>query len=185
MTGLQAMKKRARKADETVRFRAWLSENGAEVLEPTNPYEVIRFRTANGTSIIYRKDNGQQTFTGESGAALKAFREGKSYRMNRATPHKRQGDPVQRAIAERDGNSCFYCDVAFTEAVRSTIEHLVSRTHGGPDHIANKFLSCPDCNRKAGHLSAPEKIKLRDKLRAEARSRRGESPPDAQGTSSD
>jgi hypothetical protein len=39
-------------------------------------------------------------------------------------------------------------------------EHLVSITHGGPQHISNKFLAHRVCNAKAGHMSAPEKIQL-------------------------
>jgi hypothetical protein len=33
-------------------------------------------------------------------------------------------------------------------------------THGGPNHINNLFLTHKICNQRAGHLSAPEKIRM-------------------------
>jgi hypothetical protein len=150
----------AAKRDDSEAFKSWLAANGAEVLVPTNEYEVVRFRTAMGVSIIYRKGSGVQTFTGEAGAALDAFRKGKPYRLNPPTERKVKASVVRRTLLDRDGPSCFYCGAEFYDARLATV------AHGGPDHIANKALACADCNRQAGHLSLVEKIKLRDRLRA-------------------
>lgn len=150
-----------RKADAVARFKQWLTENGAEVLSPTNPYEIARWRSDKGVSIIYRKESGSLTFVNRAREAWDAFGMGRAFRFARATPRKRQGNPVLRTLLERDGPGCFYCRAEFTEERLPTVEHLVSRTHGGPDHISNKFLACRPCNERAGHLSAPEKIRMR------------------------
>jgi 5-methylcytosine-specific restriction endonuclease McrA len=67
---------------------------------------------------------------------------------------------IHRTLIERDGEGCFYC---FEEVPGlMTQEHLVARAHGGPNHISNKFRACRPCNEAAGHLSAPEKIRIRE-----------------------
>jgi 5-methylcytosine-specific restriction endonuclease McrA len=73
--------------------------------------------------------------------------------------------PVDRAIAARDGETCFYCNDPFIDEKPRTREHLVAVTAGGPNHITNLFHACQPCNREMGHLSAPEKIRLRDQKR--------------------
>lgn len=161
---------RAKKPDEMTRFKAWLSNNGAEVLAPTNPYEVVRFRGDQGVSIIYRSEaRAISKMTGQAAAALKSFRSGVPMRFVAATPRTQTWDkgPLVRTLLERDGPACFYCEEPFSDDLPPTREHLLSRTHGGPDHVANQALACQPCNLKAGHLSLVEKIRLRDRLRAE------------------
>lgn len=148
-------------------FKAWLTENGAEVLAPTNPYEVVRFRGEQGVSIVYRNDGGRpQRMTGQAGAAWDAYLARQPMRFVRSVPIRAKADPIIRTLQERDGNDCFYCAETFTDALPPTREHLLSRTHGGPDHIANQALACGPCNRLAGHLSLVEKVGLRDRMRA-------------------
>lgn len=78
--------------------------------------------------------------------------------------------PVEARIARlaylvaRDGDGCFYCSNRLDFAA-CTIEHLVARAAGGPDHASNLVLSCPGCNAHAGHLSAAEKMRLALSLR--------------------
>lgn len=42
-------------------FRDWLSANGAQVLEPTNEWELIRFKSDTGTSVIYKDKGSDRT----------------------------------------------------------------------------------------------------------------------------
>lgn len=58
------------------KFKSWLSEMGAVVLDTTNPYELVRFKTENGVSVIYEGKKGV-TFTGESEEAYDKFTTGK------------------------------------------------------------------------------------------------------------
>ena len=54
-------------------FLDWLEANGATVQEPTNPFEVIRYRmwcdgdrSRPSTHIIYRRNNDTLTWAGRS-----------------------------------------------------------------------------------------------------------------------
>lgn len=158
-------KKKSKSAPELfAEFKIWIAARGGEVLEPTNQWEVVRFRGEGKTSIIYTKKNGGVTFTGDASAAWNAFeRRDDTFRLTKKAPRMSQAkrEPIVRTLIERDGNRCFYCATSFDE-VKPTKEHLVPRTAGGPDHLSNLFLSCEPCNQEVGHASAPEKIRFRD-----------------------
>jgi 5-methylcytosine-specific restriction endonuclease McrA len=153
------------------RFKAWLVERGAELLISTNDYEVVRYRAGSVTSIVYRNDKNERwKYTGDAQSAWDAYKDKsphyrcdvKSTRIRR-TPAQR--DVQIRTIIARDGNVCFYCGDPFSDNLPPTKEHLVSRTHQGPDTIHNLFAACSRCNSEAGHLSAAEKIRMRDRKR--------------------
>lgn len=140
-------------------FRNWLAANGAEVLEPTNEWEIARFKAGGSTGVIYSNARGDTTFTGPASEAWQAFKGAHSWRAAPATKRKPKSSPVIRAIRARDGGHCFFCLKPVSVEDESE-EHLVPITSGGPNHISNKFLAHRICNQKAGHLSAPEKIKM-------------------------
>lgn len=82
---------------------------------------------------------------------------------------RKKMEPLDRAIEERDGPTCFFCGDPFDEDEhRRTREHLVPVTAGGPTHISNLFHAGHRCNVQADALSVPEKLALRDRLRARA-----------------
>lgn len=139
-------------------FRDWLSANGAQVLEPTNEWELIRFKSDTGTSVIYKDKGDRLTFTGEALKAWEAFKGGQGWRAMPATKRKKSSTVIQ-SIRARDGDDCFYC-LKPVSVEDESLEHLVSVTHGGPNHISNQLLAHRVCNCNAGHLSAPEKIAL-------------------------
>lgn len=139
-------------------LKVWLNERGAELLVPTNEFEVLRFRTSKGTSVIYTKKNGAITFTGEAETAWNEFLKAGSWRANPATPRRTNATEFA-ALRARDGDLCFYCQ-EHVDVKDASEEHLVSLTHGGPNHISNKFLTHRICNQRVGNLSAPEKIKI-------------------------
>lgn len=147
-------------------FKGWLSSHGAEVLEPTNEYEVVRFKTGKGTSVIYRKKvlSGNCSFIGDAEVAWREFKlPQSSWRAVPRTKRSKTTDSVEyTTIRKRDGDNCFFCNHFVAHNV-GTIEHLVALTHGGPQHISNKYLAHKDCNARAGHLSAVEKIKIHTK----------------------
>jgi len=164
--------KKNKKKNELERFSAWVSARGGEVLVPTNEWELVRFRGNGETSIIYTSKTGSRTFTGMAAATWEAFQKGdttfrlagRSARPSQSS-RRRTRSVIVATILKRDGDVCFYCGEPFGDGRPRTKEHLVGRTHGGPDHISNLFLSCEPCNVEAGHLSAPEKIRLRDRKR--------------------
>ena len=61
----------------------------------------------------------------------------------------------RRALVERDGDRCHYCGSGFTEVNSPTIDHLVPRSRGGNNRLANLVLACRPCNHaKGGTLPA-------------------------------
>lgn len=146
-------------ASKAKAFGAWLSGCGAEVLEPTNEWEVVRFKSGDSTSIIYRNKVGGVRYTGDSELAWKAFSNGNAWRAKPPTSRRKSMSPMLRTIRKRDGDLCFFCQRPVSVENQSS-EHLVPVTHGGPNHISNLFLAHKSCNASAGHLSAPEKIKI-------------------------
>lgn len=159
-------RRRRSQPNEIEVFKKWLVERGAELLIPTNPYEIVRFCAAGRTGIIYEKQNGGRTITGEAIGAWADFKSSDgSWKPKRRVKRKGKTAIVVQTLIARDGNVCFYCGDPFTEDRPPTREHLVSVIHDGPNHISNSFLSCQKCNLEAGHLSAPEKIRLRDRKR--------------------
>ena len=156
-----------------------LKERGVEVLAPTNEYEVVRFRSNGGVGVVYRNLKGRFSANTQAEEALAAlFTPGAgslapvAIAKRRVTGERRAGE--LSAIIERDGRGCFFCggmlpprDWSAAPGDAPTIEHLVARAHGGPEHISNKFAAHKRCNELAGHLSAPEKIVMREQMRAE------------------
>lgn len=162
------MKSLAHLTSRREKFEAFLVERGAQILQPTNEWEVLRFKTSRGTSIVYCNARGGVTPTGESTAAWQAFEKNGPWRATPA-PKKRQSGrdktlPLLHALLQRDGPACFYCIRATDEGNR-TLEHLVPRAHGGPDHLSNLVLAHRECNAGAGHRSAMEKIRMRELVR--------------------
>lgn len=143
------------------KFEEWLTARGAQVLEPTNEWEVLRFRANGEVSVIYRNKSRQITFAGKSLEAWTAYRRGESWRGNRRTKRRRLS-PLVRTLRKRDGGDCFFCGEEI-ERGEESIEHLVSATHGGPNHVANLVLAHEECNHEAGHLPVIEKVQIRER----------------------
>lgn len=139
-------------------IKHWLAGAGAEVLEPTNPWEVLRFRSGAVTSIVYQDKKGWLTYTGDSVEALKSFANGKAWRASEATMRVKVS-PLVKTIRARDGDDCFACAWPVGEQDASA-DHLVPLTAGGPNHVSNLVLMHRDCNMRCGHMSAPEKVRM-------------------------
>lgn len=140
-------------------FAAFLTAAGAQVLEPTNEWEQARFRTGQGVSIIYTNSSGRWSLTNEAPAAWEAYRQQKPWRGAEKTGGQIKGSVIARTLRKRDGDNCFFCSLPVS-VEQESVEHLVPRTAGGPNHISNFFLAHRVCNANAGHLSAPEKIRI-------------------------
>lgn len=140
-------------------FKSWLVANGAEILQNTNDFEVIRFRANDKLSIIYKGRRGY-TLTGQAEKAYACFLNARSWSGTNKNIARNNVDV--RTLIERDGDCCFYCFKPMTDD-ELTREHLLSKVHGGRNHIANEVLAHKSCNRQAGHLSVMEKIKIREK----------------------
>lgn len=150
------------------RFTAWLIERGSEILAPTNPYEVLRFRGATNVDVIYRDKSGCLTLANGASDAVVAFISNGVWRAGGEVEKRfgsRKRASLFAALEARDGRLCVYCGKR-TDIDDATIEHFVAKTHGGPDHLANLMLAHQVCNRLASHLSAREKIEAIVKMRS-------------------
>lgn len=159
------------KANKVRQFKEWLDVHGAQVQASTNPYELVRFLTRKGTSIIYMNSHDIVTaMLGESQKAWDAFCEGRRWDGGLKTPREyRQGkkyDDMRRAIVDRDGWTCAYCGKVLTQET-ATIEHVLPLSRGGLDAIKNMVLACRSCNQEAGSLNIRKKIELAIRKRNE------------------
>lgn len=146
-------------------FKDWLVSKGAISLGLTSEWEVLRVKTCHGTLVVYRDKHGKETWPSDLQSLLNSFNKNES--ISSISPDKKPRSNQRhqvKALIERDGNSCWFCGLDFSEWKddRVTIEHLVPKAHGGPDHISNLVLSCEPCNKKAGTLSVAEKVDLRE-----------------------
>lgn len=140
-------------------LKEWLSARGAEVLAPTNEYEVVRLRAGEKTIIVYAKASGDLTIDRPARDMLNAFVSGGPWSAGVSVKRAKRSAEVQRLI-ERDGGDCFLCRRPLGDDI--TIEHLVPVAAGGPNHIANKALAHKACNLQMGHLSLMEKLAMRE-----------------------
>lgn len=153
-----------RRAEPTAAFKARLQAAGAEILAPTNPYELLRFRSSKGVGVIYAGRRGV-TWNAEAIAARAHLDAGHGSLAPVKVVGRRRNKATVDALLERDGGGCFFCGIPLGKD--TTVEHLVAIAHGGPNHISNLFLAHAACNQEAGHLSAPEKVALAIRRRAE------------------
>lgn len=143
------------------KFIAWLRANGAEVLPTTNSYEIARFIAHGRVNIIYEGRRGIRSI-GFAEECLRAFERGAMMNMGVTQKPRNNISRVKLALQQRDGSFCFFCLKAITEDT-CTIEHLVARGKGGPDHQDNLALAHEKCNKDAANLPLMEKIKIREK----------------------
>lgn len=143
------------------KFKEFLTARGAEILKPTNQYEVLRFRAGDTVSVVYTGRRGI-TMTGDSGAAYEAFSKNGKWDAGIRTKAQVHNRSVRvRTLLHRDGDKCFYC-LKQMEPGKETLEHLLSMAHGGTHHLSNLVLAHGQCNLNGGHLSVMEKIKKRE-----------------------
>jgi hypothetical protein len=140
-------------------FESWLREQGADVLAPTNPYEFARFRAHGGVHVIYVRQTG--TFSAQEFGleCLAAFRRGASIAMGFTAERKTYASAVRATLIKRDGGACFFCGQPM-QAEDITVEHLVAKARGGPDHTDNLVLAHERCNKEVGAMPLIEKIRI-------------------------
>jgi hypothetical protein len=160
-------------------FAAWLAEQGAEIGQPTNPYELIRYRafwqgSAKAvTHIVYTKENGLLTYMGGARAHYQAMLDGEplpdtqeeadtAKRANRV----RASRSIRERLLKRDGGDCWFCGEQMGDDC--TIEHLIPRAAGGTNSLVNLALAHRLCNQKAEDWPLARKLELRAELRGKA-----------------
>lgn len=154
------------KEDEITAFHAWLARCGAQVLAPTNPWEVTRFKAQGGTHIIYTNKRKEINAAGFAKKALEAFRNGQRVDMGIVkTKRETSYAKYKPALLIRDGRCCFFCGLAMPND-DMTVEHLIALDKGGPNTMENMALAHAKCNQDADNLPLVAKIQLRERNHA-------------------
>ena len=153
-------------------FLGYLTDSGAEIGVPTSQYEVVRYRYWSPSekraaiSIVYTKENGRLTFTGNSRQHYHSFMQGRSIDLKtkkaNSKPANKSKD-VRKHLLERDGPDCWFCGEVMGDDC--TIEHLVPKSRGGRNSQANYALAHASCNQKAANIPLVKKMELREKMR--------------------
>lgn len=146
---------------KTDAFKLWLAQQGAEVLAPTNQYEVVRFRAKGAVHVVYwgRRGLTMGPFAQE---CYDAFVKNRPMDMGLRGTQRGVMAKQRHALIERDGKGCFYCLEPMTDEDTS-VEHLVSVHKGGPNHMDNLALAHRTCNARVGNLPLVSKIAVRDR----------------------
>ena len=69
---------------------------------------------------------------------------------------------VRKKLSETQNHRCCYCGCRFTESgpKKATIEHVLPKSLGGSNHVANLVVACLECNGKRGSVTTPEYFRL-------------------------
>ncbi len=142
------------------KFSSWIYARGANLIPPTNEWEVLRFQTERGIGSIHKNKQGKLHFNAEAELTFYAYFAKHSWRAfpSAGRPNKFLLS-LKTQLAFRDGWTCCYCQTALDETT-ATLEHFLSLTHGGTNHIANLGLACQLCNQAAGNLPVRQKLTL-------------------------
>lgn len=58
---------------------------------------------------------------------------------------------TKKAVILRANSRCEYCHIPDTDSYYGfEVDHIISRKHGGENHLDNLAYACPDCNRYKG-----------------------------------
>lgn len=148
-------------------FTAWLTKSGAVIMDPTSEWEIVRVSTCFGILVAYTNTKGKESWPSGLLSIYKSYSAGKPLALS---PNRKSNVKLRHTIgdlAARDGLCCWFCELKFNNVddTRITIEHLVAKSHGGPNHHSNLALACEQCNIEVGNLSVSEKVAIRDAKR--------------------
>ncbi len=164
------------KKPEKEAFADWLREQGADVLQPTNEYEFARFRAMGMINVIYVRQSGVFSAQPFGMKCLAAFRKKANMAMGFTEARKSLNASMRATLLARDGNLCFFCAEPMQPGEVS-IEHLVAKNKGGPDHTDNLVLAHEECNQRVGAMPLIKKIRIYHENRKQKEGPDGPSRP--------
>lgn len=115
-------------------------------------------RVLAGTACVYCKRCKALTFIRSGGAqrppevsdAMLVERIEERWRLMRLDRARRRADiavGLRFDVFNRDGFRCRYCGVGVDKGAILEADHVIPRSIGGPDTLANLVTACWDCNR--------------------------------------
>lgn len=145
------------------RFTSFLIENGAVIKDPTNTWEILRYKIeGSGTVVIHRNSRGFINIPNDARQHLECYEAGRAI-DRRERPGKDHKKKLIERLLERDGSDCCICSKPLGEDI--TIEHWVSIKDGGTNCMANLGLAHAECNRVVDSKPVSEKLRLAMEMR--------------------
>lgn len=118
--------------DDMHGFSGWLQAAGAEVLPPTNPWEILRVRTSEGTLVAYKNAKGRQSWP----PRLDALR--RAYLANQDAPAL-----SPRQIALEGAMVTIFADASFDERTMAAGWACWVKTNSAPSAISSGVITSP------------------------------------------
>lgn len=143
-------------------FKAWLSDQGAVLAEPTNEWELLRYKLAGATHIVWSKKNGALTWSPDAQRHQTAFRAGERIETVKRVGGIRRMQLVKELL-RRDGRDCWLCGKPLGDDI--TVEHFLAVARGGTNNPANACLTHQSCNQKMADLPIVAKVRMREEMR--------------------
>lgn len=140
-------------------LEAWLVSNGAEILPPTNGFELIRFK-GKEVGVIYKSGKYNSDYAKEAVRCFMSKKkwDGKPDKVGRKSNHK-----YRKFLLDRDGSDCFLCGKDLGEDI--TVDHLIAISMNGKNVPSNMVLMHEACNKECGNMPLAAKVKLAIKKR--------------------
>ena len=146
------------------KFASFLIENGAKILEPTNQWEVLRYRIQGaGVVVIYKKASGALNVPSIAQEHLTCFEKGRAIERKERPGKNHKATLIER-LMERDGDECCICGKSLGDDI--TVEHWVAIKAGGNNMLENLALAHKACNRAVDSKPVTEKLKIAMKMRS-------------------
>lgn len=142
-------------------LQAYIIKVGGELLEPTNPYEIARFKGNGFTNVIYKGKKGYSFSSEIAESVFEAFCNKRNDFFLNKEARKQIPTKIKSELFKRDGDRCFYTNKKMTMETAS-IEHLIPLCKGGKNNLDNLVLCLPEENLKMANKPLIEKIKYRE-----------------------
>lgn len=137
------------------KFKKWLVENGADVLPPTNEYELVRFK-GKEVGVLYKSKKTSNMYTAN---AISCFIRGKKWDSKPVNVGRKNTYVKEKvALLGRDGDNCFLCGLPLQGDI--TLEHLIPLVAGGKNNLSNMVLVHEKCNQELGTKPIYQKVQM-------------------------
>lgn len=88
-------------------------------------------------------------------------------RTRASRAHIKKAKDKRQFFLERQDYKCAYCEckldlVGDNETRRATLDHVIPRSEGGPNHESNLVVACGPCNQAKGDMPLKEFITKKD-----------------------
>lgn len=67
----------------------------------------------------------------------------------------------RKFLFKKQGGKCAYCEVAFTQEITPTFDHIKPKSKGGGNNLENLVLACSQCNQLKGNMHSYAEAKMR------------------------